>query len=154
MINIKTILIALTLTVLLCLGVILGLKMFTRSIYNQRTCDWANIDNIELHTQIDIPDILTYDCCYIGERNTKMARFDLDLNNFDMINYIHRNKFTRLTKPTDFFFDMFLNININADELLSNRNLYYTYGSSPQENWQALLDNVAGKLWVTIEYAN
>ena len=154
MINIKTIFIALTLTVLLCMGVILGLKMFTRSIYNQRTCDWANIDNIELHTQIDIPDILTYDCFYKGERNTKMARFDLDLNNLDMINYIHQNKFTRLTKPTEFFFDKFLNININADELLSNRNLYYTYGSSRQENWQALLDNVAGKLWVTIEYAN
>ena len=73
MTNIKTILIALTLTVFLCMGVILGLKMFTRSIYNQRTCDWANIDNIELHTQIDIPDILTYDCCYLGNATLKWS---------------------------------------------------------------------------------
>jgi len=154
MINIKTILIALAFTVLLCLGVLVAFKMFTRSIYHQRTCDWANIDNIELHTQIDIPDILTYDCYYKKELNTKMARFDLDLTKLDMTNYMYRNKFIRLTKPTDFFFDKFLKTNINADEFLSNSNLYYTYGSSRQEYWQALLDNVAGKLWVTIEYAN
>ena len=154
MINIKTIFIALALTVLICLGVLVGFKMFTHSIFKQRTCDWANIDNIELHTQIDIPDIITYACNYKRELNTKMTRFDLDLTKLDLTNYIHQNNFKRLTKPTEFILEKFLNMNNNADEFLSNSNLYYTYGSSHQEYWQALLDNVAGKLWVIIEYAN
>jgi hypothetical protein len=135
-------------------GVFLGLNRYIRSIYNQRTCEWANIDNIELHAEIDIPDILNCDCSYKKELNTKMASFDLDMKNLDMKNYIQRNKFKRLIEPSEISFDKLLNIKMDPDDIVHTNEVYYTKGTYKGETWQTLLDNQTGKLWVTIEYAN
>lgn len=146
--------ITITLTSIIVLGGLgyFGLRQFTRSIYSQRTCEWANIDNIEMHAEIDIPKIIKCDCEYKKEQNTKMARFDLDMGNVDMDRYIKINNFKKLNSTADVSFDDLLTKETNLDELISSSDLYYTKGSYKGEIWQTLLDNSTGRLWVTIKY--
>ncbi len=35
----------------------MGLRAFTTKVMESRSCDWANIDNIEMRARIDIPVI-------------------------------------------------------------------------------------------------
>lgn len=130
----------------------LGLRKFTRSIYSQRTCEWANIDNIELHTEIDIPKIKKCDCEYKKEQNIKMARFDIDERNVDINSYIKANNFKKLNSTADVSFDDILKMETNVKELMSSPDLFYTKGSYNGETWQTLLENSTGRLWVTIKY--
>lgn len=129
-----------------------GVKQFTRFIYNQRSCEWANIDNIEMHTKVDIPKIKKCDCEYKKDQNTKMARFDLDNENIEMDKYIKINNFKKLNSTTDLSSDDLLKKEANVDKLISSSDLYYTKGSNKGETWQTLLDNSTGRLWVTIKY--
>jgi hypothetical protein len=142
-----------TVIVLSCLGYF-GLRHFTRSVYSQRTCEWANIDNIELHTRVDIPKIITCDCEYQKEQNTKMARFDIDKDNVDMDHYVKVNKFKKLDSKEEILFDELLNREDNPADLVSSSDLYFTKGNSDGETWQTLLDYSTGRLWVTINYVN
>jgi hypothetical protein len=131
-----------------------GLRKFTHSIYQQRTCEWANIDNIEMHAEIDIPKIVTCDCEYKKDLNTKMARFDIDKKNVDMARYLERNNFKKLAAMTGITSADFLKIENPPTDLSSTSDLYYTKGTYQGETWQTLLDNATGRLWVTIKYKN
>jgi len=62
--TLKIIIIPLASVIVLCGLCILGIRGFTHLVYSQRSCEWANIDNIELHTHIDIPKIKGCDCEY------------------------------------------------------------------------------------------
>ena len=129
-----------------------GLRKFARSIYQQRTCEWANIDNIEMHAEIDIPKIVTCDCEYKKELNTKLARFDIDKNSVDMDRYIQRNKLKKLSETTDIELADFLKKENITPDLSSTSDFYFTKGSHQGETWQTLLDNSTGRLWLTIKY--
>ena len=58
-------------------------KTLVVSIANQRTCEWANIDNIEINAKINIPSIIDSDCEYLEAINTKKAYFEFNLADFD-----------------------------------------------------------------------
>jgi hypothetical protein len=148
----KIVTIALTIIIVLGGLAFFGLRQLTRSIYSQRTCDWANIDNIEMHAGVDIPNIKTCDCEYNKGQNTKAARFDLDKGSVDMNRYIKINNFKKLNSTSDISFDELLKKDVNFDQLMSSADLYYTKGSYQGETWQTLLDNSTGRLWVTIKY--
>ncbi|MBC7885520.1 MAG: hypothetical protein H7X99_08595 [Saprospiraceae bacterium] len=149
--NVKAIAITLTsVTILAGLG-FLGFLKFTRSIHQQRSCEWANIDNIELHTGIDIPKILTSDCEYNKKLNTKTASFSIDTGNVDISKYILRNKFNKIQAMTGFGLEELLK-NEHIAGLKSTSGLYYAKGSSLGETWQSILENPTGKLWVTIKF--
>lgn len=150
--TVKIIIITLTSVILLFGLGYFGVQGFAYIIYNQRTCEWANIDNIELHAQVDIPGVVSCDCKYQKEQNTKMAYFDIDKNNFDMNQYIQKNNLRKLKSATEFSFDKLLNIESNIEKLLNTTDLYYLIGTDAGENWKVLLDKNSGRLWVTIKY--
>jgi len=147
---------AITLTTVIVLGGLgyFGLNQLARTIYNQRTCEWANIDNIEMHAQVDIPEIVAYYCRYEEETNTKKARFDIDKVNVDMDRYIEFNNFNKLKTSIDISFEELLQIESNPTDLVNSSDLYYTKGFYDGETWQTLLDSSTGKLWVTVKYKN
>ena len=62
----------------LVLVFVLGLRSLVISIANQRTCEWANIDNIEINAKINIPSIIDSDCVYLESINTKKAYFEFN----------------------------------------------------------------------------
>jgi hypothetical protein len=126
---------------------ILGLRTLVVSIANQRTCEWANIDNIEINAKINIPSIIDSDCVYLESINTKKAYFEFNLADFDGDHYIEVNKFKNLeSKHTEFDF-----INFNIDSLTIDV-LYYKSKKGKKSNSYALFDKNKGVLWVSIQY--
>ena len=142
------------LTVVLTIGgfVILGLFGFTRLIYNQRNCTWANIDNIEMHAHIDIPKITTSNCEYIKEENVKIACFEIDTTTVDIDKYIQNNFFKKLPLATDVKFDERLKEKSNLDELRDSECFFYKLDSHNGELYQILLKGITGQLYVYIKY--
>ena len=129
-----------------------GLRVLARAIYAQRTCGMFNIDNIEMHARVDIPDIEDFDCEYIEDLNTKLARFDIDKAEMDMDRYIRRNNFKKFNPA---------NRSVLLDSLIVRKSkvysllvsdMYYTSGAYKGETWQSLLNNSTGTLWVVIRY--
>src|SRR5688572_2586464 len=139
------------LTGLLTLGLLafMGFRGFVNSIRNQRTCEWANIDNIELHAHIDIPKVTAWECDYDKESNTKRAFFAVDKNDFDGNRYIERSSLKKLSSTSEFEFSKFLNL---QHESLNGSELYYKRSAAGEERYDVLLDKTNGRIWVTIMY--
>ncbi|MEM5564553.1 hypothetical protein WNY78_05540 [Psychroserpens sp. AS72] len=71
-----------------------GLNLFGKFIYNTQSCEQFNIDNIELRTGVNIPEVTTTDCkC---EDNKKVSKFIIDTDNVDLDDYVTKNEFTRV----------------------------------------------------------
>jgi len=145
----KYILLGIVGLLLMALVIIIGLRTLVMSIANQRTCEWANIDNIELNARIDVPSIIDSDCEYLEAINTKKAYFAFDLVDFDADRYIEVNKLKKLnTKYPEIDF-----INFNSDSLKFDM-LYYKSRNGKNSNSYALFDKNKGQLWVSIQYTD
>ena len=143
----KYILLGIVGLLLLALVLIIGLRTLVMSIANQRTCEWANIDNIELNARIDVPSIIDSDCEYLEVINTKKAYFEFDLADFDADRYIEVNKLKRLNSK---YFEIdFINFNIYS---LKFDMLYYKSRNGKNFNSYALFDKNKGQLWVSVQY--
>jgi hypothetical protein len=143
----KYILLGIVGLLLLALVLIIGLRTLVMSIANQRTCEWANIDNIEINARIDVPSIIDSDCEYLEVINTKKAYFEFDLADFDADRYIEVNKLKRLNSK---YFEIdFINFNIYS---LKFDMLYYKSRNGKNFNSYALFDKNKGQLWVSIQY--
>lgn len=142
----KTILIVLlSIIALVCMGYV-GLNGFAKMIYDERSCEWANIDHLELHARIDIPAIINSDCSFDSDVKTKIATFDLDLKKLDLKNYLVQNQFKKLTDPT------LLNTDYLKKFTSSNNSLYYKKTSTDVSSSEVLLDTKTGKLHLVIRY--
>lgn len=128
-----------------------GFRLFVRTIYTQHSCDWANIDNVELHTRVNVPAITHDSCTYRKDINTKIARFDINKVKVDMKDYIRQNKFAALGNNAVGRLDHLLMAEADAG-LFSDHSLYLTSGSYKTETWQAMLDSTDARLWVVIRY--
>ncbi len=81
---------ALALIMLLFMG---GTRLLIRHIYNRTDCGMFNIDNIELRTGVDIPDIKESNCKSDGK--IKRCEFTLDMNKISLGHYVERNGFSQ-----------------------------------------------------------
>lgn len=130
-----------------------GLRGFARLIYQQRTCEWANIDNIEMHTDINIPDIIACNCEYTKYTNTKHSQFLVDKKKVNINQYIIKNNFRKLTSESN---NILANFHTTQKDFrspnLSETAVLYSKQSDQNDKWIALLDSSMGILWVYIEY--
>nr|WP_321223043.1 hypothetical protein [uncultured Psychroserpens sp.] len=68
-----------------------AIHLFGRYIYNTQSCELFNIDNIELRTGVNIPEITSSDCdCH---NNHKEAKFIINKQEVDLENYVSKNNF-------------------------------------------------------------
>ncbi len=134
---------------ILAIGIVFGFVSFVIAVDKQRSCEWANIDNIELHAHVDIPKVTSSDCAYDQAVNTKKARFTLDLKSVDLEKYIHRHQLKKVVPASELTLGRFLML---AGETAPRADYYYKQGAKEGENWAVLLDKNTGKLWVTIQY--
>lgn len=137
---------------LLFTGAYFGIRNYTRSIYDQRSCEWSTIDNIEMHAEVDIPEVISSECLYIPERNMKMARFVIDRKNVKPDEYILKNNLQKSVPPDSLVIDDLLKKPGDEKELRESSGLYIREGSYKGETWIILFDKKTGKLWVTIKY--
>ena len=90
----KHFLIVLSVSAIFLIAIYGGLHFFGNLIYNTQSCDRFNIDNIELRTGVNIPEIVTSDCeC---KDNKKISKFIIDSVKVDLDDYISKNEFTRI----------------------------------------------------------
>lgn len=148
----KIILIVLLAIGFLFTGAYFGIKNYTRSIYDQRSCEWSTIDNIEMHAEVDIPEVINSECRYVPERNRKMARFVIDRKSVNLDEYIPNNKLQKSIPLDSLVIDDLLKKPGDEKELRESSGLYIREGSYKGETWIIILDRKTGKLWVTINY--
>ena len=147
----KIVIITLSSLLILSVFTFFGFRSFVSSIQSQRNCEWANIDNIEMHAHIDIPKLIKWDCDYEEALNIKRASFTINQHNFDMDHYIESNELTKFTSDAMPGQGIFLNL---EQDSLNNADLYIRNSLFNGEKADILLDKSTGKLWVTIQFKN
>lgn len=129
---------------IVCLGYV-GIRSFTKSIYNSNSCEWANIDNIELRAMVDIPKVESSECNYDTISKTKKVLFILDkqLNTED---YISKNKLQKLSST-----ESLASFNLNPEEIKPDV-FYFREKTTDRETYKILLDPKSRKLWIELKY--
>lgn len=107
-----------------------GVYGFSKIIYNSCNCDRFNIDNIELRTGINIPEIKSVACNYSEITKTKKSSFIMDIKEINIEDYIQKNKL----------------------EKSDNVNLYVKSNDIKNHSYKVILNKNTGKLEVEINY--
>ena len=128
-----------------------GFKTFVTSIYNQRDCEFANIDNIEVNVGIDIPSIENTSCNYDEFKNQKSVYFKL-VNEINIQEYCKSNKFKKIQSSD-------LEKYKNSDFVGNNRpfndeleNYYYKSEIRRSNSYHAILNVDTKELWIVISF--
>jgi len=135
-----------------CLG-FMGVRAFCDNVYKSRDCDFANIDNIEMHSGIDIPEITDCDCRYDDREMAKKVTFTLNTNTVDMQAYAADNHFQKfeIDQP------LHQSLAFAADLPKTDRNrLYYRSNEEfikpGKDLYRMVLNPETGKLWIYLQY--
>ena len=125
-----------------------GVLTLSRIIYNQKGCGFANIDNIELHTQTDIPSVSRCECEFLQTTNTKQSVFYLDMNRDELAGYIQKNKFVAFDISANEVFPF-------ARSIASIKGtVYVKHGHTADADYRLVLDTEAKKIYVELRYTS
>ena len=146
----RNLLIALVVIAFLSLA-LFGFKTFITSIYNQRDCEFANIDNIEVNTGIDIPSIESTTCNYDEIKNQKSVYFKLD-KEVNIQDYYTSNHFKNVQSS-----DL---VKFNELDFVGNKrpfndglnNYYYKSEMRRSNSFYAILNADTKELWIVISF--
>ena len=143
-----------TLAVIIFLSIALfGFKTFITSIYNQRGCEFANIDNIEVNVGIDIPSIERTSCNYDEIKNQKSVYFKLD-KKVNVQDYCKSNTF-KILQTSDF--NKFKNLDFVGNNHLfkdKTKNYYFKSENTRSNSYNAVLNAETKELWIVISFKN
>ena len=141
-------------TVLLVLVGLLGLGLYglARKINKERSCDWGNIDNIEMYSDINIPKVAASNCVYIKEEHVKITCFDLDTSRVDVDRYLKRNPLTPFSSSDSLVFDARLVERSHLLEWVDTGHAFYKKGENDGASYQVLLNRETGLLCVFLAY--
>lgn len=127
-------------------------------IGNSNSCEWYNIDNIELRAHIDIPTIESGSCSCIldKEDDSKTNYFKIRTDAVDMDRYVERNSFISVN-DTDMDLSVFEKLSKIPEITIENIQGYYynsgyNSGEGKRTHWLAILDKNSGDLWVHMQY--
>lgn len=133
--------------------VFFGFKSFVTSIKDNRGCEFANIDNIEINVGIDIPKIERSECHYDSVLKVKSVYFKLqELNNQE---YIAKNELTKLDDLDDlepesiqYFLGDIKSINENPNSI------YIKTGKRKNNTHFAVYNALTNELWAVVHFKN
>jgi hypothetical protein len=136
-----------------------GLVGCVKLIGNSNSCNWANIDNIELRAHIDIPAIEPGSCICILDKedgNSKTNFFKIRTDAVDMDRYVSRNSFIPVD-DTELDLSVFGKLSKIPEITPENsEGYYYNSGYNPgkgkRTHWLAIVDRNSGDLWVYMKY--
>ncbi|MEM1325466.1 MAG: hypothetical protein AAGI23_05905 [Bacteroidota bacterium] len=101
----------------------------SRHIYNRTDCERFNIDNIELRTGINVPQVLAEECACQTDGKLKQTSFVIDTSVVDINDYISSQNWS-----------------------LSSDGQYIASSINDRSEWQAQLDPQTAKLSFEIRY--
>ncbi len=128
-----------------------GFKTFISSIYNQRDCEFANIDNIEVNLGIDIPSIENTSCNYDELKNQKSVYFKFD-KKVNIQDYCKSNSF-KILQPSDL--DKFKDLDFVGNNLPFKdeyNNSYFKSENRSSNSYNAILNVDTKELWIVISF--
>lgn len=126
----------------------LGIRTFTKKVYNGRDCEWGNIDHLELRARVDVPAINHCDCQYSAKEKKKISVFRLQRQEDGLAEYIRRNNL-QLLDSTEALPEF------NTDTLdHSTDSLYFRKGSEKDHDYVILLNKEKATLGIRIDYKN
>ena len=100
-------------------------------ISHRLDCERFNIDNVELRTETNIPDLAENPVCgYDPKLKVKANLFHIDTRQVDMHHYIVQNHFSKLNT--------------------GKRGQYIGKESGNMDSWLYVLDSASGKMWMEI----
>ncbi|MNV84627.1 hypothetical protein D3C71_1785140 [compost metagenome] len=105
-----------------------------------------------MHAEVDIPEVISNQCRYVPEENTKMTRFVIDPKKVNLDEYIPKNNLKKSAAPDSLTINELLKEPGDLKDLQQSPDLYIREGSYKGETWIVILDKKTGKLWVTIKY--
>ena len=137
--------------------IILAMTGMVYHISHRLDCERFNIDNIELRTETDIPNLAEDPVCiYDPKLKVKSNFFRIDTQTVNMHNYIGRNHFNKINNDS---FPVFIyQKNWNAvlrnkpgtNTLYARRGLGIGEESGNMDSWLYILDSSSGELWMEI----
>ena len=146
----RNLLIALVVIVFMSI-VFFSFKTFILTINNQRNCEFANIDNIEINVGINIPSVESSNCNYDEVKNEKSVyfKFDKDVN---INEYCSLNKFSKLkTSNLEDYLD--LNYTGNNNPFKKGIDNFYSKSEARySNNYHAILNAKTKELWIVISF--
>lgn len=131
-----------------CLGY-MGIGAFCDKIYKSRDCDFANIDNIEMHARIDIPSTTNCSCEYNDVTRTKRVIFNLEKESLPE-NYVIKNQLVKKDASEIAMVDF--GLEKNPAHFTAGNSLYYREGKTKRDDYKIVFDERAGKIWVNLKY--
>ncbi len=143
-------LVVLVIIAMVCVG-FAGMYTFTKAVYNEKGCDWANIDHIEMRTGSDIPPTIARNCDYNSVSNTRTARFELDMNQLDVISFVKNNGYQKLQSNQQMSVSDFIKGDF-TDAELGKLQLYFRSDNRQDHSYRMLFDAASGELLVAIQY--
>lgn len=132
---------------IICLG-FLGVRTFAQKVVNNRDCEWANIDHIEMRARVNIPPVSYVDCDYDKASKRKTTVFTLNKSLFDVEEYSLEHGFKRIDAAPENFGDFDKEGIAHA----AASDLFYREGQTETNSYKMLLDTKNGKLWVDLQY--
>ena len=125
-------------------------------IGNSNSCEFYNIDNIELRAHIDIPAIESGSCSCIKDGDSKTNYFKIRTDAVDMDRYVARNSFVSVNEA-DMDLSVFGKLSKIPEITPENIQGYYynsgrNQGKGKRTHWLAILDKSSGDLWVHMQY--
>lgn len=127
-----------------CLGYV-GIRSFTKNIYNSQNCEWANIDNIEMRAMVDVPKIESSECNYDTLSKTKKVLFILD-KELNVEEYITKNKLQKLNET-----EKVTSFHLKSEEI-NTETFYFREKTTEWESYKIVLDSKSRKLWIELKY--
>ncbi|HEY0046769.1 MAG TPA: hypothetical protein VGB44_08665 [Flavobacterium sp.] len=129
-----------------------GVYTFTQAAYNEKGCDWANIDHIELRTASGIPRTTSCKCSYSTSTSIKTSTFMLNSKTLDVSAFIEDNNYKLYTKDSDMKIEDLIANEPNRASIAKKKTLYFRSDETEDDSYRMLFDAEAGKLWVSIHY--
>jgi hypothetical protein len=143
------------LVLLLSIGIfgllLFGIISFIKAIRNERGCDFANIDNVEIYAKIDIPKIVTSDCNYNVSLNRKTVYFKL--KELTATTYIKKNKLKQSNQLKESDFEKMKFFLGDITTIKANKDAIYDKTIKSEKSSSFVVYNSkTNELWVLIDY--
>ncbi len=119
-------------------------------------CEAFTIDNVEVRTQTDIPDLAEDPVCTYNEEHKAKSNLFLIDKSVDMERYITRNHFTLIgaTPVPQFIYRKDFNKHISKhphpEQLFTKSGQYIGEESGNMDTWLYILDSASGEMWMEV----
>ena len=128
-----------------------GFKTFVTSIKDNRGCEFANIDNIEINVGIDIPKIENSECYYDSIQKVKSVYFKFQ--KLDVQDYIAKNKFEKLEDLVDLEPESLQYFLADVSSITENPNSIYIKSGNRKNNTHfAVYNALTNEFWAVVHF--